>query len=159
VFLLGAAAVVLVRVLPDLLGAEGEPMAGDTGWYAMLVVVPQAVGGLIALLGARLLWRGNSGGVPLALLWVSLAGLASAITFVATGNIRSAVRMILVESAGWLIFWPELHIYPDANSIYYSQLTDVTFWTPGIVAVGALKVACFLLGALVFNRRRRGWPA
>jgi hypothetical protein len=102
--LLGAAAVVLVKVLPDLLGAEGEHMAGDAGLYAMVVVVPQVVGGLIALLGARFLWRGSPAGVALVLFWVGLAGLASVITFIATGNILSAVRMILVESAvGWSV--------------------------------------------------------
>jgi len=136
-------------------------MAGDAGLYAIVVVVPQAVGGLIALLSARLLWRGTSGGVALALLWVGLAGLAGAITFVATGNILSAVRMVLVESAvGWSVHWPELRISPDAYSTYYSQLADVTFWIPGVVAVGAMMVTCFLLvGHFAAQRRdRRAGP-
>jgi hypothetical protein len=132
-------------------------MAGDAGLYAMVVVVPPAVVGLIALRSARLLWRGTSGGVALALLWVVLAGLAGAITFVATGNILSAVRMILVKSAvGWSVQWPELHISPDASSTYYSQLADVTLWIPGVVAVGAVTVTCFLLvGHFAAQRRDR----
>ncbi len=121
----------------------------------MLVVVPQAVGDLIALLSAWLLWHGSSGGVALVLLCVGFAGLAGAITFVATGNILSAVRMILVESAvGWSVQWPELHISPDAYSTYYSQLADVTFRIPEIVAVGAVTVTCFLLVGHFAAQRR-----
>ena len=129
-------------------------MACYAGLFVMVVVVPQAVGGLISLLGTRLVWRGSSGGVALALLWVSLAGLACAITFIATGNILSAVRMILVESGGWSVFWPELQIYPASGGTWFSRLDDVTFWIPGIVAVGAFLVAAFLLAGWIADRAR-----
>lgn len=56
--------------------------------------------------------------------------------------------MILVESAvGWSVQWPELVITSGVDSAdYYSGLTDVTFWLPGIVAIGAVAAACFLIG-------------
>jgi hypothetical protein len=154
VALLSSAAVTLAHALPAILGAEGEHIAGDAGLFVMVVAVPQAVGGLIALLGARLLWHGSPGGVALALLWVSLAGLASAITFIATGNILSAVRMILVESGGWSVSWPGLEIYPASGGTWYSQLDDVTFWIPAVAAVGAVLVACLLLAGWIAGRAR-----
>jgi hypothetical protein len=154
VALLASAALTFAQVLPAILGAEGEHMAGDATLWVMLVSLPMTVGGLIALLGAGLLWRGSSGGVTLALLWVAVSGLACAITFIATGNILSAVRMILVESGGWSVSWPELEIYPASGGTWYSALDDVTFWIPGIVAVGAFLVASFLLAGWIAGRAR-----
>ena len=152
VALLLSAALEVARALPAILGAEGEHMAGDATFWVILVVVPQALGGLIAVLGARRLWRGSPGGVTLAFLWVSLAGLASAITFVATGNVLSAVRMILVETGGWSVSWPGLQIYPASGGMYYSQLDDARFWIPGIVTVAAILVASFLVVGWIAGR-------
>jgi hypothetical protein len=139
-------------LLPDLLGAEGEHMAGDAALYAMLVVVPLAIGGLVALLAARLLWRTNPVGVALALAWVAIAGLCCAIAYIATGNFLSAVRMIVVEAAGWSVGWPELRLYTDEGT-YYSRLDDVTFWLPLVAAVAVVVVSCLLLaGRLAVGR-------
>jgi hypothetical protein len=154
VALLSSAALTFARALPAVLGAEGEYMAALATAGVMLIGLPMTVGGLIALLGARLLWRGSSGGVALALLWVAVMGWACAITFIATGNILSAVRMILVESGGWSLSWPGLQIYPASGGMWYSGLDDVTFWIPGIVAVGALLVFALLLAGWIKDLAR-----
>ena len=152
--LLGAAAVILVEFLPDIQGAQGEMMAGEAGLYVMVVSGPFAVGGLLALLGAWLLWRGSPGGVELALLWVAGAGLAGAIGVAADGNILWAVRMILVESADWSVSWPDLNIVTASGGSRRCGLDNVTSWIPVVAAVGAVMVACFLLAGRVATRRR-----
>ncbi len=152
--LLGSAAVILIEYLPDLLGAQGEHMAGEAGLYMMVVSGPFAVGGLLALLGAWLLWRGSPGGVELALLWVAGAGLAGAIGVAADGNILWAVRMILTESAAWSVSWPDLNIVTAPGGSRRCGLDNVTSWVPVVAAVGAVMVACFLLAGHLAAQRR-----
>ena len=154
VMLLGAAAVVLVSLLPELLGAEGEHLAGDATLYAISIVVPLSIGGLLALLAASDLWRGSRDGIWLGLLWVGLAGVACAVV-AGSGNILSALRVIVLESGSWSLAWPALVVAAGDGATYYGRLDDPTFWIPGIVAVGAVAGACFLLGALVSDHRGR----
>ncbi len=155
VMLLGAATVVLVGLLPDLLGAEGEHMAGDATLYALSIVVPLSVGGLLALLAAGNLRRGSRDGIWLGLLWVGLAGVACAVVSFGSGNILSALRVIVLESGTWSIEWPTLGVAGGDGATYYGGLTDPTFWIPGIVAVGVAAGACFLLAALVSDDGER----
>jgi len=150
--LLLSAVLTIVPSLPAIRGAEGEHMAGDATFWVVLVVLPLALGGLIAVLGGRLLWRGSSAGVTLAFVWVSLAAMASAITFIATGNDLSAVRMILVEGGDWSVSWPELLIDAASGGTYFSRLDDVTFWIPGVVAVTAILVTAFLVAGWIAGR-------
>jgi hypothetical protein len=152
--LLGAAAVVLKESLPDLQGAQGEMMAGEAGLYAMTVSGPFAVGGLLALLGAWLLWRGSPAGVAVALLWVAGAGLAGAIGVAADGNVLWAVRMIVLESADWSVSWPSLEIGTASGGSRICGLNNVTSWVPVVAAVGAVTVACFLLAGREPTQRR-----
>lgn len=143
----------LARLLPDLLGAEGEHMAGDATLFVLIVVVPLAFAGLITLLVARLVWRGSRNGVALGLLWVGLAWLACAAATAGSGNLLSFARAMVLESGSWSLSWPELGVTGSDGATYYGSLDDPTFWIPGIVAVGALAVACFLLGALLRDER------
>jgi hypothetical protein len=129
-------------------------MGGDAALFAVLVVVPLAAGGLVALLSAWLLWRGSSGGVALAVLWVALAGLASAITFAADRTALSAIKLVLVESARWSVAWPDLELHTVSGGSSYLRLDDVTFLIPGIVAAAAMMVACFLLAGHFATQRR-----
>jgi hypothetical protein len=153
--LLGGAAATFAIAAPFLLGAEGEHIAGDATPWVMIVSLPQAIGALLTLLAAWLLWNGRPGGATLALVWVGLAGLATGMTYVATGNILSAVRMIVVESAhGWSVDWPTLAIATPDQGTYYSRLDDVTFWLPAFVALGALIVAGLLLTGSIAGRGR-----
>jgi hypothetical protein len=154
VMLLGAAAVVLVRLLPDILGADGEHMAGDAGLFALSVVVPLSIGGLIALLAAGDLWHGSRDGIWLGLLWVGLAGVACAVAAAGSGNLLSALRVIVLESGSWSLAWPTLGVAGGDGATYYGRLDDATFWIPAIVAVGVVAGACFLLGALASDQGR-----
>jgi hypothetical protein len=140
--LLGAAIVVLKESLPDLLGAQGEMMAGWAGLYVMTVSATSAAGGLLALLGARLLWRGNAAGVAVALLWVEGAALVGVIGAAADGNVLWAVRRIVLESADWSIAGRSLWVGGTSRRC---GLDDVTSWIPVVAAVGAAMTACFLL--------------
>jgi hypothetical protein len=153
--LLGVAFVLLAQVLPDLLGGGGEHMAGDAALWVIIVVAPVAIDGLLALVASWLLWRGSPVGFGLALLWLALGGLALAITWESYGNIWGVTRMVVVESAAWSVQWPYLVTVPDGAS-YYASLDDVTFWLPGIVAVGVALVTVCLLGALVAGAREGG---
>ena len=152
--MLGAAAVILIEFLPDILGAQGEMMAGEAGLYVMVVSGPFAVGGLLALLGAWLLWRGSPGGVELGLLWVAGAGLAGAIGVAADGNVLWAVRMIVLESADWSVSWPSLEIGTASGGFRICGLNNVTSWVPVVAVVGAVMVACFLLAGRAPTQRR-----
>lgn len=67
VALLSSAALTFAQALPAVLGAEGEHMAGDATLWVMLVSLPMTVGGLVALLSARMLWRSSSLGGTVAL--------------------------------------------------------------------------------------------
>ncbi len=152
--LLVVALIQLVRVLPLLLGSEGEHMAGDAMLWVIVVAIPHAVGGSLALGAAWLLRRGSPGGAALAGAWVGLAGLASVVLWQSTGNLVGALRMLLFEAdGGWSFHWPTLIV-----SGYSFYLDDVLFWTPGIVAVGALVVGVLLLGALFTGRYSAGRP-
>jgi hypothetical protein len=68
VSLLAAAAVEAVNTLPDLFG--DVHMSGDALAWMTLAVVPMALAGLLTVLLAWLLWRGELDGVALALVWV-----------------------------------------------------------------------------------------
>ncbi len=146
----------LARLLPDLLGAEGEHSAGDATLFVLIVVVPLAFAGLMTLILARGLWRGSRNGIALGLLWVGLAGLACAVVTAGSGNLLSFARAMVLESGRWSLSWPELGVTGSDGATYYGSLDDPTFWIPGIVAVGALAVACFLLGAFLRDECRRG---
>ena len=148
--MLGAAAAILIEFLPDVQGAQGAMMAV----YVMVVSGPFAVGGLLALLGAWLLWRGSPGGVELALLWIAVAGLAGAVGVAADGNILWAVRMIVIESADWSVSWPDLNIVTASGGSRRCGLDNVTSWFPVVAAVGAVMVACFLLAGHLAAQRR-----
>jgi hypothetical protein len=129
-------------------------MAGEAGLYVMTVSGSFAVGGLLALLGAWLLWRGSAAGVAVALLWVAGAGLAGAIGVAADGNVLWAVRMIVLESADWSISWPSLEIGTGAGGSRMCGLDNVTSWVPVVAVVGAVMVACPLVAGHLATQRR-----
>jgi hypothetical protein len=152
--LLASAAAGYLAALPDLTAAEGGELAGDATLWVMFVVVPQVVGGLLALLVAWLLWAGRPGGRVLALVWVAVGAMASAMTYVATGNALGAVRMIVVEAAtGWWVSWPQLAITTADGSTYYARIDAATFWIPVAVAVATLAVLALVIAAAIAQAR------
>ena len=106
------------------------------------------------MLAAGDLWRGSRDGIWLGLLWVGLAGVACVAVSFGSGNILSALRVIVLESGSWSLGWPTLGVAGGDGVTYYGRLDDATFWIPGIVAVGVVAGACFLLGALVSDHGR-----
>jgi hypothetical protein len=155
VALLSSAAVTFVPELPAILGAEGEHMAGDATLWVLLTSLPMTVGGLIALVSARKLWRSSPLGRALALVFVVFAGMiAGEITAAGGGNILSAAKVILLESGRWSLSWPMLGVTGVDGATYYGYLDNVTFWIPGIVALCALLVTCLLLAGWIAGRAR-----
>jgi hypothetical protein len=68
VSLLAAAAVEAAGIFPDLFG--DVHMSGDAFMWMTVAVIPMALAGLLTVLLAWLLWRGQPDGVTLALVWV-----------------------------------------------------------------------------------------
>jgi hypothetical protein len=68
VSLLAAAAVEAAGIFPDLFG--DVHMSGDAFMWMTVAVIPMALAGLLTVLLAWLLWRGQPDGVALALVWV-----------------------------------------------------------------------------------------
>jgi len=157
VALLASAALTFAQALPAIRGAEDEHMAGDATLWVMLISLPMAAGGLIALLSAYLLWRNRPPGGTIALAWVALAGLVCVFLTTSPGNILYAARVVLLEAGTWSVSWPMLAVqsasYTD-GAAYYAYLDRVTFSIPGTVAVGALLVACFLLAGWIVGIAR-----
>lgn len=161
-FLLVLAAGAVTRALPDL--ASGDPiLVGEIGIFWFLGGIAIGVAGLVTLFVALLLWRGRAGARVLAAAWVALAGLYSATMLTGFGNVLWAVRIIVFEPDAWLVRWPRLYWNPflgtdvsgtPVESFPYGRLDDVAFWFPGIVAVGALLVACLLLAGWIAGRAR-----
>lgn len=152
VALLSSAALTFAQALPAVLGAEGEHMAGDATLWVMVISLPMAVGGLVALLSARLLWRSSPMGGTVALAWVALAGLVCVFLTTSPGNILYAARVVLLESGTWSLSWPMLGVQSASfteGATYFGYLDRVTFWIPGIVAVGAFLVVSLLLAGWI----------
>jgi len=157
VALLSSAALTFAQALPAILGAEGEHMAGDATLWVMLVSLPMTIAGLLTLLSALMLWRSSPLGETVALAWVALAGLVCVALTASSGNILYAARVVLLESGTWSLEGPMLGVQSASvseGSTYYGYLDDVTFWIPGIVAVGALLVATFLLAGRIAGGAR-----
>ena len=157
VALLATAALTFAQGLPAILGAEGEHMAGDATLWVMLVGLPMTIAGLLTLLSAFMLWRSSPLGETVALVWVALAGLVCVALTASSGNILYAARVVLLESGTWSLEGPMLGVRSASfteGGTYYGYLDDVTFWIPGIVAVGAIVVAsCLLAGRIAGGAR------
>ena len=161
-FLLVLAAGTLARALPDL-GSADPHVAGDAGMAVFIGGFPIGVAGLLTLFLALRLWRERPGAKVFAAALAAVAGLYSATMLTGFGNVLWAVRIIVFEPAAWLVRWPYLYWNPflgtnvsgtPVESYPYGRLDDVAFWFPGIVAVGALLVACFLLAGWIAGRAR-----
>ena len=154
VALLSSAAVTFVQSLPVILGAEGQTVAGWATLWVLTISLPMTVGGLIALVSARKLWRSNPLGRALALAFVVFAGLVCVFLTTSPGNILSAARGVLLESGSLSLSWPMLGVTGVDGATYYGYLDNVTFWIPGIVALCALLVTCLLLAGWIASRAR-----
>ena len=157
VALLATAALTFAQGLPAILGAEGEHMAGDATLWVMLVGLPMTIAGLLTLLSALMLWRCSPLGETVALVWVALAGLVCVALTASSGNILYAARVVLLESGTWSLEGPMLGVQSASSTegaTYYGYLDDVTFWIPGIVAVGVILVASFLLAGRIAGGAR-----
>ena len=75
VSLLAAAVVEAAGIFPDLFG--DVHMSGDAFMWMTVAVIPMALAGLLTVLLAWLLWRGQPDGVALALVWVAVFELSS----------------------------------------------------------------------------------
>lgn len=159
VALLATAALTLAQGLPAILGAEGEHMAGDAWLWVILVGLPMTIAGLFTLLCAFMLWRGSQPGETVALVWAALAGLVCVALTASSGNILYAARVVLLESGTWSLDGPMLGVQSASSTegaTYYGYLDDVTFWIPGIIAVGAILVASLLLAGRIAGGAREG---
>ena len=157
VALLLSAAATFVHALPAILGAEGGYMAGMATLWVLTISLPMTVGGLIVLPSARKLWRSSPLGGTLALAFVVFAGLVCVFLTTSPGNILHSARVVLLESGTWSLSWPLLGVQSASfteGATYYGYLDNVTFWIPGIVAVGALLVTCLLLAGWIAGRAR-----
>ena len=82
------------------------------------------------------------------------AGLVCVFLTTSPGNILHSARVVLLESGTWSLSWPMLGVTGVDGATYYGYLDNVTFWIPGIVAVGALLVTCLLLAGWIAGRAR-----
>lgn len=103
--------------------------------------------GLLTLFLAVWLWRRGRGARVFAATWVVVAGLFSWIMLWRPGNVLWAIWIMIFEPDAWSVRWP----YFSWNA-YLGRLDDVFFWLSGIVAVGALLVACLLLAGWITAR-------
>ncbi len=90
---LGIAAVAAAYEVPQL-GGEGWE-AGYARSYLEILTIPTALGGLVAWLAARLLWRGRRAGRALGLLW-----------FVLTLPVLVVISVGPAEPVRILVLWP-----------------------------------------------------
>lgn len=143
-FLLAPAAGAVAQALPGL-GSGGKP-----GFIALSDFVSGLVlggVGLLTLFLAVWLWRRGRGARVFAATWVVVAGLFSWIMLWRPGNVLWAIWIMIFEPDAWSVRWP----YFSWN-VYLGRLDDVFFWLSGIVAVGALLVACLLLAGWITAR-------
>jgi hypothetical protein len=142
--LLVVAAGPVAQALPDL-GSGGRPSFMTLSYFVDGFVVGGA--GLLTILLAVRLWRRGPGARIFAATWVVIAGLYSWITLSRGGNVLWAIRIMIFEPDAWLVRWPYFRW-----NVFGPRLDDVVFWLPGIVAVGALLVACLLLAGWITAR-------
>jgi hypothetical protein len=143
-FLLAPAAGAVARALPGL-GSGGKP--GFMAFSDFVNGLVLAGVGLLTLFLAVWLWRRGPGARVFAATWVVVAGLYAWGMLWRGGNVLWAIWIMIVEPDTWGVRWP----YFSWN-VYLGRLDDVFFWLPGIVAVGALLVACLLLAGWITAR-------
>jgi hypothetical protein len=138
---------------PRMLGDEGEHAVGEAVVAVVFFLSPVVVGGLVALLAARRLWRGSR---TVAVAWVAVVGSACLLMAAASGNILHAARVVVFEAGMTSFRWPVLGVQPATftEGPYYYRLDEVMFWMPGIGVVVALLLACLLLTGWVADRGR-----
>ena len=141
---------------PRMPGDEGEHAVGETVLAVVFFLSPVVVGGLIALLAARMLWRDRRMGRPVAVVWVAVVGLACVLLAMVSGNVLHAARVVVFEAGMTSFRWPVLGVQPAnfTDGPYYYHLDDFVFWMPGIGVVVALLLACLLLAGWVAERRQ-----
>lgn len=165
---LGWVAIAVVDAFPAI--ASDNPRQRDGALFGLILIgIPVAVGGLLTLLFARLLWRGHPRARALALVWVAAAGLASWITS-SFGTILWAVRIMVLYPDALSVRWPYLYYNPFYESpppggspvvgtpidqLPSAHLDSAYFWVPGIVAVGVLAVAGLMLASRIASMTRR----
>ena len=157
VALLATTLVTFAQALPTILGAEGEYMAGMAKLWVVVILLPMTVGGLLTLLSALMLWRSSPPGETVALVWVALAGFVCVFLTTSPGNILYAARVVLLESGTWSLEGPMLGVQAASfteGATYYGYLDEVTFWIPGVVAVGVILIASFLLAGRIAGGAR-----
>jgi hypothetical protein len=165
VFAVGRIAMAAVDALPAI--TSDNPHQRDDALFGLLLIgIPIAVGGLLTLLLAWRLWHAQPSARGLALVWVVVAGLASAVTF-SFGTILWAVRVMVLYPNAVSVGWPYLYYNPfyESPAPYGSpviggdqlavRLDTVDFWLPGIVVVGVLAVAGLLVASWITGRARR----
>ncbi len=172
VSVVGWIAIAVVDAMPAI--ASDNPRQRDGALFGLILLgIPVLVGGLLTLLLAGRLWRGQPRTRNLALVWVVAAGLVSWMT-AGFGTILWAVRIAVLYPGAWSVRWPYIYYDPffespapggspvvgtPADQLPSVRLDNVNFWLPGIVAVGALAVAGLLLASWITRRARRNRPA
>jgi len=157
VALLATTLVTFAQALPTILGAEGEYMAGMAKLWVVVILLPMIVGGLLTLLSALMLWRSSPLGETVGLVWVALGGFVCVFLTTSPGNILYAARVVLLESGTWSLEGPMLGVQAASfteGATYYGYLDEVTFWISGVVAVGVILVASFLLAGRIAGAAR-----
>ena len=104
-----------------------------------------------------MLWRSSPLGETVALVWVALAGFVCVFLTTSPGNILYAARVVLLESGTWSLEGPMLGVQAASfteGATYYGYLDEVTFWISGVVAVGVILVASFLLAGRIAGAAR-----
>ena len=147
-------AIAVAGALPRMRGDEGEHAAGET--LLAVVLPPVVLGGLLTLLIARRLWWGRPMGRAFAGAWTAVVGFACVPMAAANGSALHAARVVMFE-AGMVSFrWPVLGVQPASfeDGPYYYLVDEISFWTPAIMAVGALLVAGLLLAGRFAERGR-----
>lgn len=150
------------------LGAGDEHLAGDAMMTMVFFGPMLAIVVLFTLGCAWLLWRGWRGATALAFVWIVAAGLYCWTMLTGFSNVLWAVRAVVLEPSRLLVHWPYLYWDPflgtdvsgtPVENLPYGRLDDVAFWLPGIVAVGALLVVCFLLAGWATGLVRGARPS
>jgi hypothetical protein len=144
--------------------ASDNPRQRDGALFGLILIgIPVALGGLLTLLIARLLWHGHPWARTLALVWSVVAGLASGIF--SFGTVLWAVGMMVLHPEAVSVRWPRLYYdnrppSPDGSPVFPTEelssvhLDSLDFWVPGIVAIGVLAIASLLLAGWIARARR-----
>jgi len=152
--LVAAGTLIVADALPDLLRARGEHMAGETLGWVLVIGVPILAGGLLVLLSALPVWKGDHADRAIVLAWIATAGFVCAFVSGAPGNVLYAVRVILLESGTWSVSGSAISVGSDAGANSIIWLDEVTSWIPVMVAVPAILLAGCLIAGWIAGRAR-----